>query len=125
MRLTISTTRKDNFGMTILDIHGQSKRFANEIGQTVIARNAARTSAVRFLALFETILENPLLPAFLCGVVFHVIRLILYVALNGKISGFLPVHPIHYLAWLPEFALPYAALKLIAAGHRKTSESMH
>ncbi len=131
--------------MTLLDIHGQPKRYdasgAQGAGaQGADAQNAGaqsgqakgslipprlKTSTSHFMALFETVLENPLLPAFLCGLVFHIVRFCIYFGLNGTVSGFLPIRPPHYLAWLPEFLLPYTALSLLAAGHRKTNAAMH
>jgi hypothetical protein len=122
--------------MTLLDIHGQSNRIEvpkHRVPETLDQGTGARPSqagrpkvpSTRFLALFETVLENPLLPAFLCGFGFHLVRFLIHFMLNGTAAGFLPARPLYFLAWLPEFLLPYAAVKLIAFGHRKTSESMH
>ncbi|MDB5104251.1 MAG: putative sensor protein [Fibrobacteres bacterium] len=108
--------------MTLLDIHGQQKRF-----EPPVAQAPARAPATRYLALFETILDNPLLPSLAFGLFFHAVRFVMHLALNGGPAGFLPAAaaPLQYLAWLPEFLVPYAALRVISSGYRKTSESMH
>jgi putative two-component system response regulator len=81
--------------------------------------------ANRSLAFFETVLHNPLLPALAFGILFHMIRFGVHLGLHGAAAGFLPATPLHWFAWLPEFAVPYAALWAMAAAYRKTSENMH
>jgi putative two-component system response regulator len=109
--------------MTLLDIHGQTKRFEPPKVKSAVAR--APGAPTRFLALFETVLDNPLLPALAFGIVFHLVRFGVHFALHGTPAGFLPAAPMHWLAWLPEFLVPYVALAFIASAYRKTSESMH
>ncbi|MEO6097424.1 MAG: HD domain-containing phosphohydrolase [Fibrobacteria bacterium] len=106
--------------MTLLDIHGQSKRV-----EPPTTKVKSRVPATRMLAFFETVLDNPLLPTLAFGLVFHFIRFLLHLALNGGPAGFFPASPLHWLLWLPEFLVPYAALHLISAGHKQTSEGMH
>src|SRR5438445_9216162 len=106
--------------MTLLDIHEGKRRT-----QPPLARVSTRPPAPRFLALFETVLENPLLPTLAFGIVFHIVRFGVHLILNGSAAGFLPSAPMQYLAWLPEFLVPYAALLMISSAYRKTSESMH
>jgi putative two-component system response regulator len=107
--------------MTLLDINSQPKK--------PVAPAAPPPAAVppkaRLLALFETALESPLLPALVVGVAFHIVRFLVHLALHGSPAGFLPAVAWHYAAWLPEFLIPYLALKLVAAGHKKTSAAMH
>ena len=88
-------------------------------------RIAPKTSTPHVLAVFETALENPLLPAFAAGILFHLIRLGLHIAFTDGAAGFFPEQPFRYLEWLPEFLLPYAGLRLISAGHRRTHATMH
>jgi response regulator RpfG family c-di-GMP phosphodiesterase len=104
--------------MTILDIHSQPKR-------PVPVASPVAPAQSRLLALFETALENPLLPTLLCGLVFHAARFGAHLALHGSPAGYLPARPWHWLGWLPEFVIPYAALRLISFFHRKTSAAMH
>lgn len=117
--------------MTLLDIHGQTSPTANPAasGSTgaLPAEKAvpAKPRANRSLALLETILHNPLLPAFAFGILFHALRFGVHLALHGTAAGFLPARPALWAAWLPEFAVPYGALWAMAAAYRKTSESMH
>ena len=112
--------------MTLLDIHGQSKRFEPPAPKTAPAiATRAPAAPTRFLALFETVLDNPLLPALAFGIVFHLVRFGVHLAIHRTPAGFLPAAPLHWLAWLPEFAVPYVALAFIASAYRKTSESMH
>lgn len=106
--------------MTLLDIHSQPKTLAPAVAAPVPAGPKAR-----LLALFETALENPLLPAFLCGLTFHVIRIAFHIAAHGSLAGYLPAKAWHWLGWLPEFLIPYLALRIISAGHRKTNAAMH
>jgi HD-GYP domain-containing protein (c-di-GMP phosphodiesterase class II) len=118
--------------MTLLDIHGQSRPPSVPVSPRAAAPDreagkqpAARARATRSLALFETILDNPLLPALAFGALFHLVRFGVYFALHGGGAGFLPARPLHWFAWLPEFAVPYAALWAIAAAYRKASQGMH
>src|SRR4051794_10243095 len=106
--------------MTLLDLNGHQKRMAPPVPKYV-----ERTPAPRFQALFETVLDNPLLPALAFGAVFHIVRFCVHLILNGSPAGFLPAVPLHYLAWLPEFLVPYAALLFISSAYRKTSANMH
>ena len=108
--------------MTVLDIHGQQKRFEPLKAD---AQAEARAPATRFLAFFETVLDTPLVPSLVFGLVFHAVRFGIHLALNGGQAGFLPAAPLHWIAWLPEFLIPYAALKVISAGYKRTSEGMH
>jgi response regulator RpfG family c-di-GMP phosphodiesterase len=113
--------------MSLLDTHEQRKTFdapSNpKMGFKLIFKS--KSASNRFMALFETVLENPILPAFVCGLAFHLIRFIIHLFLFGTPAGFLPKRPPEYLAWLPEFLLPYTALSLLSAGHRRTSQTMH
>jgi putative two-component system response regulator len=106
--------------MTLLDIHSQPKR-------RLLVEGAAAPAPFRhkLLALFETALENPLLPAILCGLVFHAARFGVHLALHGTPAGYLPESARHWLGFLPDFIIPYAALRLIFAFHRKNSDAMH
>ncbi len=106
--------------MTLLDLHDQPKRLRIPLEPVGI-----KAPESRFLALFETTLENPLLPSVIGGLLFHAVRFLLHLLIYGHAGGFLPTHPIQYLAWLPEFLIPYACLRIIAIGHRRTSNSMH
>lgn len=106
--------------MTLLDIHGQTKPAV-----LTAAKPSGRAPATRTLALFETILDNPLLPALAIGAIFHLIRFAVHVAVHGDAAGFFPSRPSLWCAWLPEFVVPYAGLWAIAAAYRKASEGMH
>ncbi len=117
--------------MTLLDIHGQTRPAAPVVADgargydRIVKPSPAHARAHRSRALFETVLQNPLLPALAFGVLFHAVRFGAHVALHGSAAGFLPVKPMLWFAWLPEFAVPYAALWAMAAAYRKTSEHMH
>jgi putative two-component system response regulator len=117
--------------MTLLDIHSRTGATAPAVPHWASGTDHTgkpvpdRAGASRSLALFETILHNPLLPAFAFGIFFHVVRFAMHLALHGTAAGFLPAKPALWAAWLPEFAVPYAALWAMASIYRKTSESMH
>ncbi|MEO7424770.1 MAG: HD domain-containing phosphohydrolase [Fibrobacteria bacterium] len=114
--------------MTLLDIHGQQPRQTPALPREARpgeARKAAHPPAPGVLALFETVLDNPLLPTLAFGALFHLTRFAVHLFLNGGPAGFLPAVPWQYLAWAPEFLVPYAALALIASAYRRTSASMH
>jgi putative two-component system response regulator len=109
--------------MTLLDIHGQPRPAA-------ILRNAAApaptpAARARLLALFETALENPLLPALACGLLFQLLRVLFHLAAHGSLAGYLPRTAWGWAGWLPDFAVPYLALRLIHWGHRRNSQAMH
>lgn len=106
--------------MTLLDIHSQPK-----IRLPVEAPAAPAPSRHNLLALFETALENPLLPALLCGLVFHAARFGVHLLQHGSPAGYLPAQAWHWLGFLPEFVIPYAALRLVSSFHRKTNNAMH
>jgi putative two-component system response regulator len=107
--------------MTLLDIHGQVRPPSPTTAKPATVRVRPTSS----LALFETVLGNPLLPALAFGAIFHLIRLGIHLALHGTLAGFLPVRPSHWIAWLPEFVVPYGALWAISAAYRKANQSMH
>ncbi len=109
--------------MTLLDIHGQSK--PSVLAVPAIKPLKARAPAPRALALFETILDNPLLPALAFGALFHLVRFGVHIAVHGTTAGFLPSQPLPWLAWLPEFVVPYAGLWAIASAYRKANQGMH
>ncbi len=115
--------------MTLLDIHSQPKPPA--LPATPAAVRPAPPVAPapppksRSMALFETSLENPLLPALACGLLFHAVRFAIHLAAHGSAAGFLPASAWLWAAWLPEFLIPYAALHLVSAGHRRTHAAMH
>ena len=114
--------------MTLLDIHGQPKSIkglglrAEGLGRGFESlQSGSHAMTKHFMAVFEGALENPVLPALFCGLAFHILRFCIHVFMYGTPAGFLPTRPPHYLAWLPEFLLPYVALSLLAAGHRKNN----
>src|SRR5690606_21707835 len=106
--------------MALLDIHGH-----DGVTQSISVAGRKKGGAVRILALMETALENPLLPALLFGILFHLLRFVFHLAFGGAPGAFLPASPLRYLSWLPEFVVPYFGLLLIAIGYKKTSRNMH
>ncbi len=118
--------------MTLLDIHGQPKSIkglgqgAEGLGRGFESPQPGSHALTKhFMTVFEGALENPVIPALFCGLAFHILRFGIHLFMYGTPVGFLPTRPPHYLAWLPEFLLPYVALSLLAAGHRKNNQTMH
>jgi HD-GYP domain-containing protein (c-di-GMP phosphodiesterase class II) len=109
--------------MTLLDVNGRQPERPRV--QTASDSRPSRTLRSRLLSLFETALDNPFLPALLGGLFFDATRYYLQLSLTGSSAGFWPARPLHYLAFLPEYVVPYAILRLIGAGHRGTNASMH
>ncbi len=112
--------------MTLLDIHGQTKKFGVPADLKQGTSSSTRSPAsTRFMALFETVLENPILPSFISGLVFHLVRFLIHVSLYGTPTGFFPARPILFITWTPEFFMPFLSLKILSVGHHKTSANMH
>jgi HD-GYP domain-containing protein (c-di-GMP phosphodiesterase class II) len=121
---------EDSFGMTLLDVNGRTNQPVRPGAITDKAAEATaeiRKNPSRFLTLFEKALNHPLLPALLCGILFDAVRWAIHIGLDGTPAGFLPsaIHRWHYLAYLPEYLIPYAVLKAISVGYRKTNAAMH
>ncbi len=110
--------------MTLLDVQSRPRRSTIPVHRPNALPSRPKTTYSHFLILFEAILKNPLLAVFLGGIAFHLIRFCIHLSLYQTTAGFIPKHPIYFLAWLPEFVFPYVALRFLAAGHLKTRESM-
>ena len=127
--------------MTLLDLNNQSNLVERPVvmGETKIGKSSlpiyrnsqnpnagysSRSSHSKFLKLFEWVLENPILPSIFAGMAFHSTLFLIHYGVYGNSYGFFPHRSVGYLAWIPEFILPYFALRLLALGHHKISAGM-
>ena len=85
----------------------------------VASKKEAREKALNTIIQWsEFSLSHPAIIALIFGCSLHLFRMGAYAFVHGSLLGFWPESILQVLAWLPEFIMPYFALRFFSLAHR-------